>query len=107
MNILSGLHNNQKWDYLTSPNKRECLGRELCLRSLKSHPNDQSLNSVQTVGYMLESFALLYHEIDDHSMSFAQFIQIMTEKGGPQTVHDCFELFENCGNEEMYYLYSM
>ena len=41
MNILRGLHTNQKWEYLTSPNKRECLGRELCLRSLKSHQNDE------------------------------------------------------------------
>ena len=41
MNILRGLHTNQKWEYLTSPNKRECLGRELCLRSLKFHQNDE------------------------------------------------------------------
>ena len=65
------------------------------------------LTSVQTVGYMLESFALLYHEIDDHSLSFAQFIEMMTERGGPQTIEDCFALFENCGNEEIYQMYSM
>ena len=65
------------------------------------------LTSVQTVGYMLESFALLYHEIDDHSLSFAQFIEMMTERGGPQSIEDCFALFENCGNEEIYQMYSM
>ena len=107
MNILRGLHTNQKWDYLTSPNKRECLGRELCLRALKSHKNDASLTSVQTIGYMLESFALLYHEIDDHSISFSEFIEVMTEKGGPQTIEDCFSLFENCGEDEVYQTYKM
>ena len=45
MNILRGLHTNQKWEYLTSPNKRECLGRELCLRSLKSHQNDEGTHT--------------------------------------------------------------
>ena len=54
---------------------------------------------------MLESFALLYHEIEDHSLSFSQFIEIMTEKGGPQNVEDCFELFENCDVEDDVQLY--
>jgi hypothetical protein len=101
MNILRGL-GDQKQNFLDTSNNRECLGRELCLRSLRSNSEDKHLTPVQTVLYMMESFALAYLQLDDHSRSFSDFIEAMTVNGGPSDPSDCFRLFSYCGVEELY-----
>ena len=60
---------------------------------------------VHRVFYLMESFALLYLQLEDHSETFAQFMQTMTQrKQTPAKEQDCFELFPNCGTEELYVL---
>ena len=60
---------------------------------------------VQRVFYLMESFALLYLQLEDHSENFAQFMQTMTQRHQtPAKDQDCFELFPNCGAEELYVL---
>ena len=60
---------------------------------------------VHRVFYLMESFALLYLQLEDHSETFAQFMQTMTQrKQTPAKEQDCYELFPNCGAEELYVL---
>ena len=63
---------------------------------------------VQRVFFLMESFALLYLQLEDHSENFAQFMQTMTQKHQtPAKDQDCFEIFPNCGTEELYILKQM
>ena len=97
--ILSALEANQKWNDLLQPNQRECIGRELCLTSLAKN---LSSTPVQKLFYLMESFALLYLQLEDHSQPFAYFIEAMIDRQPPQTDEDCYHLFRFCGTPEMY-----
>ena len=61
---------------------------------------------VHRVFYLMESFALLYLQLEDHSETFAQFMQTMIERHHTPVKDEglCFELFPNCGTEELYVL---
>ncbi len=83
---------------LDTPGSRECLARELCLRSLWSHKEDKVLTPVQTALYQLQSFALLYVQLDDHSLNFGNFLDKVTDaEGNFKTARDCFAMFPYCG----------
>jgi len=69
---------------------------------------------------MLESFALLFIELDDKTESFGDFLERMTggsmtssggdpvtSPGGDLNDTDCFNLFPGCGEPDVYMLASM
>ena len=68
--------------------------------------------SVQKVFYQIQSFALLFIELDDKTESFGDFLQRVTssasseDEDGPD-VSDCFKRFPGCGEPDVYTLTSM
>jgi hypothetical protein len=58
---------------------------------------------VQKVVYLLESFALLFMELDDKTESFGDFLERMTSQTGQDPDEmDCFKLFPGCGEPDVY-----
>lgn len=86
---------------LTLPaSQQECLGRELCLRSLAT--DDSQLTSVQRLFYLMESFGLLFLQLEDHSASFSGFMETMTRQKNAIREVDCYLLFQTCGTKNLY-----
>lgn len=96
LDIVFGLH----WDYSRLPsNQKECIGRELCLRSISTH-----LSRHNRLFYLMESFALLYMQLEDHSDSFSNFVQKKVQEKATRQIRpqDCFALFRNCAVQPEY-----
>jgi hypothetical protein len=59
------------------------------------------------VVYLLESFALLFVELDDKTETFSDFLRRMTSSDPDPEVSDCFRLFPGCGEPDVYSLIAM
>ena len=84
---------------------RQCLARELCLRSQSPagiYGKRVSVSGVKKAVYLLQSLALLYMGLDDRSQAFGDFLD--QRVNNKEAEIDCFEMFPNCGINKEYLL---
>ena len=91
-------------------NRRQCFGRELCLRMLEDHQSksskgevplgnnysDDDANIFSNAVHKFETLFLQYMQLDDHSLEFLEFLQKVQHDEVSDDPLNCFDYFPDC-----------
>ena len=94
---MNGFKEEQKEDI---KKRRQCFGRELCLRMLEDRkrrkPNQQVESTLNHMISEFETLFLMYHQLSDHSIPFTSFLDDIRHGEQPENFVGCFDMFPEC-----------
>ena len=80
--------------------RRQCFGRELCLRMVEEQNDRKSShnqsNIFNRVVNEFETLFLMYHQTSDHSIAFTNFLDDIRHDEEPQHFIGCYDMFPHC-----------
>ena len=81
--------------------RHQCFGREICLRMVEGRKNNLDVERLQQSGYQhlvheFETALLLYHQLNDHSLEFNDFLDRVKYNEEPSDPMSCFDMFPDC-----------
>ena len=81
--------------------RRQCFGREICLRMIEGRKNKIVRGTLQNTGYQrlvheFETIFLLYNQLNDHSLQFNEFLENIKYNEEPNNPISCFDMFPHC-----------
>ena len=80
--------------------RRQCFGRELCIRMLEDQRAKKSnLGQSNTFQYLVNEFEtlfLMYHQLSDSSIAFTDFLNDIRNNDEPKYFVGCYDMFPNC-----------